>query len=190
MTARAAHVFDLDGVVRDFGPGDVAPSIESALGLPAGHLAATAFRPDLVEPTITGRASFAQWYAAICDALAADLPDGAPVHDQMERWRAHRGTPVASTVARIETLRQAGRRTYLFTNGTDHVPAELRQLGLDHLFDGVLNSAELGVAKPDPAAFAAAHRVIETDLGRSVGPAEVWFTDDRPDNVVAATTFG
>ncbi len=190
MTHRAAHVFDLDGVVRDFEPGDVAPSIESALGLTPGRLAETAFRADLIEPTITGRSTFTQWYAAICDALAADLPDGAPVHEQMERWRAHRGTPVASTVARIESLREAGQRTYLFTNGTDHVPAELRQLRLDHLFDGVLNSAELGVAKPDPAAFAAAHRAIEDDLGRTVDPAEVWFTDDRPDNVVAAAAHG
>ncbi len=54
----------------------------------------------------------------------------------------------------------------------------------------MLNSAELGVAKPDPAAFAAAHRAIEDDLGRTVDPAEVWFTDDRPDNVVAAAAHG
>ncbi len=190
MTQHLAHVFDLDGVVRDFVPGDVGPAIEATLGLTPGRLAETAFRPDLIEPTITGRATFAQWYAAICDELVRTLPEGAPVHEQMDRWRAHRGTPVASTIERIELLRGAGHRTYLFTNGTDHVPAELSLLGLDHLFDAVVNSSDLGVAKPDPAAYAAAHRAIEDDLGRHLDPAEVWFTDDRADNVSAAAAYG
>ena len=59
------------------------------------------------------------------------------------------------------------------------VPTELALLGLDRLFDGVLNSADFGVAKPDLQAYAAAHRAIEADLGRAVAGAEVWFTDDR-----------
>ena len=63
-------------------------------------------------------------------------------------------------------------------------------LGLDRLFDGVLNSADFGVAKPDPQAFAAAHRAIEADLGRVVARGDVWFTDDRGDNVAAAREFG
>jgi putative hydrolase of the HAD superfamily len=57
-------------------------------------------------------------------------------------------------------------------------------------FDGVINSAELGVAKPDPRAYAAAHRVVEAGVGREVARREVWFTDDREENVAAARDFG
>ena len=188
--AHAAYVFDLDGVVRDFGPGDQNPVIEAALALPPGTVAATAFRPDLLEPTITGRQTFEQWYAAVCRALEAIVPEPADVHTHMEKWRTHRGSPVEETVERLRTLRQAGHRTYVFTNGTDYIPEELDLLGLTQLFDGVLNSADFGVAKPDLAAYAAAHREIEADLARPVEHHDVWFTDDRAANVEAARTFG
>jgi putative hydrolase of the HAD superfamily len=187
---HTAYVFDLDGVVRDFGPGDANPAIEAALGLPAGHVAATAFRDDLLLPTITGRRTFDAWFDAICTELEHVVPEPARVRTHMEAWRTHRGTVVDETVERLEALRSDGHRTYVFTNGTDHVPAELELLGLTRLFDGVLNSADLGVAKPDPQAYAAAHRAIEADLGRVVPRSMVWFTDDRDDNVRAAREFG
>ena len=188
----AAHVFDLDGVVRDFAPGDPNSTIECALGLPTGTIAATAFRPDLLVPTITGRRTFEEWFDAICCELqhAVHEPGRPRVREEMERWRTHRGVPVASTVERLEALRLGGQRTYVFTNGTDFVPAELKILSLTRLFDGLLNSADYGVAKPFPAAFAAAHEAIERDLGRTVAPAEVWFTDDSALNVDAARSFG
>lgn len=190
MIGHAAYVFDLDGVVRDFAAGDAAPVIEAALGLPRGHLAATAFRRELLEPTITGQQTFEQWYAAICLALEGDVTHPHLVHEHMTAWRDHRGVPIASTVTHLETLRERGHRTFVFTNGTDTIPAELRLLGLDHLFDGLLNSAVLGVAKPDPTAYAAAHASIEEHLGESLEPHRVWFTDDRVANVEAAREFG
>ena len=190
MREHAAYVFDLDGVVRDFSAGDADPMIEAALGLPGGTVAATAFRPDLLVPTITGQRSFDEWYASICVALEEVVPEPDRVREHMQAWRAHRGAPVPESVERLETLRAGGHRTYLFTNGTDLVPRELEMLGLAHLFDGVVNSAELGVVKPDPDAFAAAHAVLERDLGRQLSPGDVWFTDDRPDNVDAAREFG
>ena len=197
MRPHAAYVFDLDGVVRDFAPGSPDAAIEAALGLPAGSVAATAFRPELLHPTVTGRQTFEQWYAAVCTALADAVPHvagsagaQARVREQMEAWRAHRGSPVDETVARLEALRGDGHRTYVFTNGTDWVPEELALLGLDQLFDGVINSYELGHKKPDAEAYAAAHALIEADLGRTVERGEVWFTDDRADNVAAAREFG
>jgi putative hydrolase of the HAD superfamily len=187
---HAAYVFDLDGVVRDFAPGDANPAIEAALGLPAGHVAATAFRSELLLPTITGRRSFDDWYAAICSALEEVVPEPARVREHMASWREHRGTVIDETVERLEALRSGGHRTYVFTNGTDYVPQEMELLGITRLFDGLLNSADLGVAKPDPLAYAAAHRAIEADLGRAVAREDVWFTDDRADNVTAAREFG
>ncbi len=190
MRDHTAYVFDLDGVVRDFAPGDANPAIEAALGLPAGHVAATAFRSELLLPTITGRRTFDQWYAAICAALEEVVPEPARVREHMERWRGHRGSVIDETVERLEALRSDGHRTYVFTNGTDQVPQEMELLGITGLFDGLLNSADFGVAKPDPMAYAAAHRAIEADLGRTVARGDVWFIDDRDENVAAAREFG
>ena len=100
---HTAYVFDLDGVVRDFAPGDQNPVIEAALNLPPGTVAATAFRPDLIaqsvkhgpdllEPTITGQQTFDEWYAAICLALEPAVPEPDRVRQHMEKWRAHRGS--------------------------------------------------------------------------------------------------
>lgn len=188
--AHVAHVFDLDGVVRDFTPGSVDATIEQALALTAGTVSAMAFRPDLVEPAITGRVSFEQWCAGICAGLERVVTEPGRVRGQLQAWVDYRGEPIPETVERLTSLRAAGRRTYVFTNGTDHVPAELELLGLGSLFDGVLNSADFGVAKPDPAAYAAAHQAIEADLARPVPRGAVWFTDDRAANVVAARDFG
>ncbi|GAB2751857.1 haloacid dehalogenase [Terrabacter koreensis] len=190
MTGHTAYVFDLDGVVRDFAPGDPSAAIEAALSLPSGHVAATAFHADLLLPTITGRQTFDDWYSAICAALEDATAEPGRVRHHMEAWRANRGTAIDETVGRLEALRSAGHRTYVFTNGTDNVPAELELLGLGRLFDGLLNTADFGVAKPDPLAYAAAHRAIEGDLGRELARSEVWFTDDREDNVAAAREFG
>ncbi len=190
MSGHVAYVCDLDGVVRDFAAGSVDGAIEAALGLPSGSIAATAFRDDLVGPTITGLQSFEQWFAAICSELEQVAADPGRVRHEMQGWHAHRGTPIPQTVERVRSLRAEGRRTYVFTNGTDHVPAELDLLGISQLFDAVLNSADFGVAKPDPRAYAAAHHLIERGLGRLVGGHEVWFTDDQVANVEAARDFG
>ncbi|GAB3872597.1 HAD family hydrolase [Terrabacter terrigena] len=190
MTGHTAYVFDLDGVVRDFAPGDPSAAIEAALSLPSGHVAATAFHSDLLLPTITGRQTFDDWFSAICAALEDATDEPHRVRDHMESWRANRGTAIGETVERLETLRSAGHRTYVFTNGTDNVPAELELLGLSRLFDGLLNTADFGVGKPDPLAYAAAHRAIEADVGRGLARNAVWFTDDRAENVAAAREFG
>lgn len=47
-----------------------------------------------------------------------------------------------------------------------------------------------GVAKPDARAYAAAHAMIEDDLGHPLGRGQVRFTDDRAENVAAARDFG
>lgn len=70
------------------------------------------------------------------------------------------------------------RRRYslaLITNGaSDTQRASLRMLGIEHAFDAVVVSGEIGVAKPDPAIFQVALR----DLG--VEPEQVWHIGDDP----------
>ncbi|MCK0113600.1 HAD-IA family hydrolase [Ornithinimicrobium sp. F0845] len=182
-------VFDLDGVIREFGPATT-EAVAADLGLTADDFLALAFAPDLIEPVVTGQRTFAGWCGLIRDALVArDIPPAA-AEEAVTRWVADRGVPVAETVELMRELEEDGAAVFVFTNGTDNIPAELRQIGLDHLVDVVLNSAVLGHRKPHHEAYARAHAALESHLGRAVRPDEVLFTDDRPDNIDGAIRFG
>lgn len=73
----------------------------------------------------------------------------------------------------------------LLSNATDELEQLLEaQFGIHHLFQVVVNSARVGVAKPDPQAYWLA---LE---GLGLEPAETLFIDDKPRNIVAAEALG
>ena len=184
-----AVVFDLDGVIREFGPATT-QRIAAEVGLAPQEFLALAFDEDLLEPVVTGRRTFGAWCGLIRDELVARGTAAATAENAVQSWAADRGRPVAETVALIAELQASGTAVFVFTNGTDNIPAELRQIGLGHLADVVLNSAVLGFRKPHPEAYAAAHAALEAHLGRPIDPPDVLFTDDRTSNVEGAARFG
>ncbi len=73
----------------------------------------------------------------------------------------------------------------LLSNATDELEIVLRERwGIHHLFQVVVNSARVGVAKPDPRAYQMALD------GLRCKPHEVLFIDDKPRNVRAAVELG
>lgn len=87
-------------------------------------------------------------------------------------------------VALTETLRRRFR-IGLLSNALDDLETMLAERWrLEHLFDVVVNSARVGVAKPDPQAFALALAALERPAG------EVLFIDDKPRNITAAQALG
>jgi putative hydrolase of the HAD superfamily len=168
-------LFDLDGVLRHYDGGH-APAVEARWGLPGGAITRTAFAPDLVGPLTTGRLSRQAWVQEIGVRLGA--PDAAA------EWAARPGEADAEALALVDELRGAGVVTAVLSNGSDELAEELAHLGIDGHLDLVLNSAQLGVAKPDAAAYEAACRRL------GVGPEEVLFVDDTPANVEGARRAG
>lgn len=168
-------LFDLDGVVRHFDDRATA-EVEASHRLEAGSIEAFAFsEPHLTEVT-TGRITRAEWVRRI----------GVHIENHVAA-RAWAATPshIDDEVVRLASeLRALGLTTAILTNGTDTIPDELRALGLPATFGTVVNSAEIGHAKPDPAAF---HRVLEV---LEVDAREVFFVDDTPRNVAAAAELG
>lgn len=181
-------VVDVDGVVRTFdGPDE---ELEQRIGVAAGSWAAALFDRPHIHAAVTGQITFARWCDLISDELIAAGGDPDAVATALAEWVADRGTLVPETVELIEEYQAQGREVFLFSNGTDHLPIELCQVGIGHLVERTLNSAVFGVAKPDQEAFAAAHAAIEATLGRAVARRDVGFTDDRPANVDGAREFG
>lgn len=72
----------------------------------------------------------------------------------------------------------------LLSNNTLGLYDTITALGLDRLFDAVVISAEVGLMKPDPAAYEA----ILSRLG--MAPHQALFVDDFPTNVEGARAVG
>lgn len=129
-------------------------------------------------------------WAELAEAGAA--PEAAAA--ALRTWLASPARVDRGLLAELEALRSHGLGVFVLTNGTDRVPEELEELGLTAFFgDGgrfLLNTADLGAAKPDPEAFARAHARIEQELGASLRRDEIAFLDDSARHVRGAARFG
>ena len=90
----------------------------------------------------------------------------------------------AELVACIDRLRTLGLRVGLLSNFSADLRAMLIQQDLLRRFDALAISAELGLMKPDPAAY----RAVLVMLG--MAPHTCIFIDDIPANVAAAQALG
>jgi putative hydrolase of the HAD superfamily len=175
-----ALIVDLDGVLRKWDRHSF-PVFESEYGLPPGSMAAVAFHPDRLLPAITGRVGDDEWRAGIRAELAAR--HGQPGAAAVDAWSLTRGELDREVLELVG--RQRPRRTVaVLTNATSRLAEDLDALGLPARVDAVFSSADLGLAKPDPAAFTQ----VCTALG--VDPRECAFVDDTPANVSAAGDLG
>ena len=86
----------------------------------------------------------------------------------------------------LAALRDAGAAVVVVSNWDVSLHGVLRETGLDRLVDGVLTSAEEGVAKPDPELF---HRALA--LAGGVDPADALHAgDDLEADIAGATAAG
>jgi len=85
----------------------------------------------------------------------------------------------------VEDLRARGTRCAIATNQhRERAVYMRRELGYDRLFDPMVISAEIGVAKPDPDYFRRALELLDLPAG------QVLFVDDVLANVESARSVG
>ncbi|MCZ7417398.1 MULTISPECIES: HAD-IA family hydrolase [unclassified Streptomyces] len=176
-----AVLCDLDNVIRFYDTSRLT-GLERELGLPEGTTAGAAFSPEIVTPLLLGRISRRRWVESIAGALADRLP--------RERARdlgtALATAPFRADEAVVALLRQASATLplVLVTNGSVELDDDLALMGLADLTDHVVNSAGVGVAKPD-------REIYEIAARRAAVPADrCLFVDDRLENVQAAAGLG
>ncbi|MGB3374623.1 MAG: HAD-IA family hydrolase [Microbacterium sp.] len=168
-------LFDLDGVIRHFDP-ELTAMTERRHGIAPGTIAQIAFAGSLLERLTTGRLRRADWITGVGEELGSQ--------EAAEEWGRQRARVDPAMLALAGELAAAGIRTAILTNGTDTIPTEVAELGLDSHFDPIFNTAEIGFAKPDARAFA---HVLEA-LGCE--PGTVLFTDDSRVNIHGAAELG
>ena len=170
-----ALLVDFDGVLRRWDP-EVSARIEAAHGLPAGSLEKTAMDWGRLLPAITGRVTHAAWMAGVAEAL------GAP--DAVAEWQRYRGEVDPDVLALVRDARAAGVRVALATNATDHLDADLAELGLTGELDAVVNSSAVGAHKPTREFFTAAAMALRTP------PNQLLLVDDSDRFVRGARVAG
>ena len=180
LPQRKALLIDFDGVLRQWPATDAA--LELAHGLPDGALRRTAFERELLNDVVTGRISDEIWRRQLETLLGRQYPQ-ARVSDAVAAW----SRPVGEIDRNVLQLVQRAReriKIVLVTNGTSRLNRDLDALGMRGSLDIVVNSSDIGVAKPALGFYAAALRAS------GVSAAEALYVDDSRSNIAAATQLG
>jgi putative hydrolase of the HAD superfamily len=175
-----AVVFDFGGVLWDM-RWDVARELDRAHGLPRASVFETLYRSETWRAVERGAGDADAWRREAHRALEARAGRALPpLH---EEWRKSQ-----AAIERNIQLVAALRPDYtisLLSNADVSLRRRLEhEIGIHHLFDDIVCSAEVGMAKPEPAVF-------DLACGRlGLAPPECVFVDDHEPNVRAAQARG
>jgi putative hydrolase of the HAD superfamily len=191
MSAIAAVVFDIGGVVQD-SPLHVIARYEREHGLPANainRVVVAAGERGAWARLERGELTIQTFYAPFeADCRAQGIAVDA--RDLMARI-AEASVPRPRMLEAIRRIRAAGRRVAALTNnwvtdppGPGPLVRETTRSRLDPHFDVFVESAVVGLRKPDPRIYA----LVCEKLG--VPPARVAFLDDIGRNLKPARELG
>ncbi len=124
-----------------------------------------------------------EFAAAVHARLAVEIdPDGFPIA------LAAFVEPEAGLRAALEQIHARCRLAVVSNGGSAGQRAKLARLGLDGVIDAVFISAELGVAKPDPAMFELVVRWAEVPASDCLMVGDDPYTDLAPAAALGITT--
>lgn len=180
MTDIRGLIFDYGGVLWDM-RWDLARTLELEHGLRERTIVDTLYGSETWQQLEIGIGDREAWlhesHRVLEDAAGRELPR---LHQQ---WR-DRQHLIAPNIELIRRLRQT-YKTAVLSNADRTLVDRLRDVhGIYELFDDVLCSAEVGMAKPDPRIYALSARRI------GLPPEACVFIDDLAQNVEAAREAG
>ncbi len=179
-TSLRAVIFDFGGVLWDM-RWDVARELDRAHGLPRSSVFETLYRCEAWGDVERGAGDPAAWTDGAHRELERRAGRALPrLH---EEWRKAQ-TTIAPNIDLVRALR-AGYRCSVLSNADLTLRQRLEhELALRHLFDDIVISAEVGMAKPAPEVF----RLAADRL--ALPPEACVFVDDWDKNVEAARGVG
>ena len=179
-TSPRAVIFDFGGVLWDM-RWDVARELDRAHDLPRSSVFETLYRCPAWGEIECGVGDPAAW----TDGAHRELERraGRPLPRLHDEWRTAQAL-IERNVAVVRGLRPPFRCSIL-SNADASLRGRLEgELALHHLFDDIVVSAEVGMAKPTPAIF----RLAADRLG--LPPGACVFVDDWDKNIEAARAVG
>ena len=175
-----AIIFDFGSVLVQMG--DEAPrrALAERLGIPLKELYRLIFDSDTASRAMVGELTIEQHWLSVGAALGV-APDELPAV-RAQFWAADQVNH--ELVDYIRTLRPRYKVGLLSNAWNDLRQVMQQRFGFDGLFDELIISAEVGLAKPDPRIF----RLTVERMG--VQPAQAVFVDDVLANAEAARAVG
>jgi putative hydrolase of the HAD superfamily len=169
-----ALLIDFNGVVQGYSrPYEVEPRY----GLQAGAFHTAGMEHSRYVPAVSGQWTRSQWLDAIAEAT------GAP-REALTEWDSYKGYIDEEVLAFVREVRASGKPVGLASNATLDFRDDLAFFGVEHEFDAVFGSAEIGLYKPSREFFAAACEAL------AVPAKECFFVDDSERNVMGARAAG
>jgi|GEM_PF-93661 transcription antitermination factor NusB len=175
-----ALIVDLDGVIRHWDE-SYYPEAEARLGLPDGAFLQAAMERDRLQRATDGRLSFEGWCSEIGAELAA--AHGVDADAAAEAWASTTWRIDLDVVDLVIAVRQVVP-VVLLSNASTRLVHDLDRSDVLHVFDAVVGSADIRVAKPAAGAFEAAAAAAEA------APERCLFVDDTMENVEGARALG
>ena len=179
MTIQAI-IFDFGSVLVKMGDETPRQALAERLGVPLKDLYRLIFDSDSAVRAMVGELTIEQHWLAVGAALGV-IPNELPAI-KAQFWAADLVNH--ELVAYIRTLRPQYKVGLLSNAWSDLRQVMHQRFGFDGMFDELIISAEVGLAKPDPRIF---HLAVER---LSVRPGEAVFVDDVLANVEAARGVG
>ncbi len=172
---------DLDGVVRHW-ENQCVDTLEASYGLPKGFFFELAFTQKLLIPAITGQQTHCEWVEKV-RAVVANHIGISKATELVEAWLQ---APFSIDKPLVDDYRRLFpvAKLVLVTNATDRLHRDLNSNGIVDKFDIVVNSAEIGYAKPDFRFFERAMELV------GVSSSAGLFIDDSKENIAAALEVG
>jgi putative hydrolase of the HAD superfamily len=178
-----AIFFDFGGVILEGFDGVDHEAIETEFGLEAKSLRKWVYRDSRWNDHQVGKCTLDEWHDSIRDAMSKGGV-GERTEELLKRFVDAERLVNPEMVGLIKRLH--GRYTLgIISNTVPGMMERLRRL-LDFvdLFDIVVGSGDVGIAKPDPAIYLHATKLA------NVAPEQSVFTDDRADLAEAARAVG
>ena len=175
-----AALFDFGGVILRTEDPTPRLQLAASLGLTVEEIYHLVFNSPSARLAATGKVTAAEHMESVRNALGIS-PDEFPVVIA-SFWKGDRVDQ--DLVEYIRELR-ASKKAALLSNAWDDLRSVLENhWGIINIFDELIISAEIGIAKPDP-------RIYQIAVGRlGVLPGEAVFVDDFIENVQAARACG
>jgi putative hydrolase of the HAD superfamily len=181
MQLIKAILTDLDGVVRHW-DSDGLRAKEVAFGLESGHLFSICFEKSLLSQAITGQISDDEWRHIVQTKLSRSV-SASSAKELVDTW-THSKVQIDREIVKMYRDHFPEAKVIVATNATTRLPLDMKLHHLDGMFDGVLNSSELGVAKPAHGFFNKAMHQLGTRFD------EVIYIDDSARNVQSGMQLG
>ena len=175
-----ALIFDYGGVIWDMAFPRT-HELEQQHGLEPRSIARTLYASETWRNLEVGIGDRETWLAEAHETLSREA--GKPVPPVHQHWRDSQQL-ITPNIELIERLRTRYKTAILSNADSTLLDTIKHRHRIDHLFDDIVCSADVGMAKPDLRIYEMAARRLD------VSPESCVFIDDLPANVEAARAIG